>query len=222
MVFAYEVINIVTIEQKLTLFSKLLHQDIKEEIEKKMLELDKEYEKKIIVSKEKVDKEAEAIVENAIKRAETKKIELISKGKMSGKRQGMLAKEKYIDTFIEHLKERVKAFEDTEAYKTYLNHYLMQFADLKDYQNKLVVYMTQNDYNHHKKFIKEKLVSLGLDKEKLVFEVADDSILGGIIIEDPELNMRIDTSIATFIQESKCHIIETIFEAIEEAGEKLE
>ena len=37
----------VTIEQKLTLFSKLLNQDIKEEMDEKLAELEKEFEKKI-------------------------------------------------------------------------------------------------------------------------------------------------------------------------------
>lgn len=212
----------VTIEQKLTLFSKLLHQDIKEEVDKKMLELDKEYEQRITLSKEKVDKDAEAVIENAIKRAESKKIELISKGKMSSKRECMLAKERYINTFIEHLKEKVKLFTESEAYRDYLNQYMMQFKDLNDSQNKLVIYMTARDYDNHKKFIKEKLISLGIDKESLSFEIADDSILGGIIIEDPKLNMRMDTSIAALIQESKGRIIETVFGAIEEAGEILE
>lgn len=211
----------VTIEQKLTLFSKLLQQDIKEDVDRKLMALDEKYEKKITFSKEQVDKEAELIVQNAIKRAEAKKVEIISKGKMSNKRECMLAKEKYIAAFIDHLKEKIKEFTELEAYKSYLDHYLVQFEDLKGYENKLVVYLTARDFDRYKKYIKEKLGSLGLDKDKLSFEIADDSILGGIIIEDPKLNMRIDTSIATLLEESRGHIIETILGAIEEAGETL-
>ena len=55
----------VTIEQKLTLFSKLLNQELKEEIEKKIVELEKEYEAKIAESKYKIDKEAKHIIEDA-------------------------------------------------------------------------------------------------------------------------------------------------------------
>jgi len=212
----------VTVEQKLTLFSKLLHQDIKQEIDKKMLELDNEYEQKIIDNKKSADKAGEAIIQNAIKRAESKKTELISKSKMSNKRESMFAKERYITTFLEDLKEKVRAFTQTEEYKAYLDNYLMQFKDLKDYENNLIIYMTQLDYDNHKTYVKEKLISLGLSQEKLSFKVADDNILGGIIAEDPKLNMRIDTSIATFIQDSKGYIIESVFGAIGEAGETLE
>ena len=222
LVFVYEVIKMVTVEQKLTLFSKLLHQDIKQEIDKKMLELDNEYEQKIIDNKKSADKAGEAIIQNAIKRAESKKTELISKSKMSNKRESMFAKERYITTFLEDLKEKVRAFTQTEEYKAYLDNYLMQFKDLKDYENNLIIYMTQLDYDNHKTYVEEKLISLGLSQEKLSFKVADDNILGGIIAEDPKLNMRIDTSIATFIQDSKGYIIESVFGAIGEAGETLE
>ena len=52
----------VTIEQKLTLFSKLLNQDIKEEMDEKFAELEKEFEKKIAENKFAVDKEATEIL----------------------------------------------------------------------------------------------------------------------------------------------------------------
>lgn len=212
----------VTIEQKLTLFSKLLHQDIKEEVDKQLVELEKVYKQKMLVNQAKTDKEAQALVENAIKRAETKKTELISKAKMCNKKECMMTKEAYIHTFIEHLKDRIKNFTQTEDYKIYLEHYLMQFETLKDYENDLDVYITESDYNLHRGYIKEKLSAIGLKGEKLNFKVANDAILGGIIIEDPKLNMRIDASILQVLEDAKNHIIEVVFGAIGEVGEKVE
>ena len=212
----------VTIEQKLTLFSKLLHQEIKEETDKKLCELEKEYEARILKNKEKVDKQAAAIMENTLKRAEAKKIELVSKSKISAKRECMLAKEKYIDIFITNLKDKVKDFVQTDAYTLYLEGYLEQFQSLKGHEQHLVVYMTAYDYNHHKTYITEKLVRLGLNAEKLSFETTSDGILGGIIIADPEFNRRIDGSIAELIEDSKNYIIESLFRAIGEAGGILE
>ncbi len=211
----------VTLEQKLALFSKLLHQDIKEDIDKKLAELDKEYGKRIAISKDKADKEVNTIIENAMKRAEAKKIELVSKGKIAAKREEMLTKERYINIFMDHLKDKVKIFVQSEPYRIYLKQYLIRFKDLKDYANDLMVYMTAQDYKEHKDYIEEILVSIGLDAEKLKFEVTNDNILGGIIIEDPKLNMRIDESIIVLLEDSKRHIIETVFTTIGEVGETL-
>ncbi|WP_069997119.1 V-type ATP synthase subunit E [Cellulosilyticum sp. I15G10I2] len=212
----------VTIEQKLTLFSKLLHQDIKEEVENKLAELDKEYKRRIIRNKDKVDKEANMIIENAKKRAELKKIEIISKSKISAKREVLLTKEKYINMFIGHFEAKIKSFTQTEAYKNFLKGYLMQFKEIKDYKHDLVVYMTEWDYAHHKDYIKEILINLELDAQKLSFEIINDTILGGVIIVDPVFNMRIDASIAALLQDSKNYIIESLFTAIGEVGGTLE
>ncbi|MDF2877268.1 MAG: H+transporting two-sector ATPase subunit [Clostridia bacterium] len=212
----------VTIEQKLTLFSKLLNQDIKEEVDKQLVELEKIYKQKRLVNQAKADKEAQALVENAIKRAETKKTELISKAKMCNKKECMMAKEAYIHTFIERLKDKIKDFTQTDEYKVYLDRYLMQFETLRGYENDLDVYITESDYNRHKEYIKEKLSNIGLQGEKLNFKIANDTILGGIIIEDPKRNMRIDTSILQVLEDAKNHIIEVVFGAIGEVGEKVE
>jgi V/A-type H+-transporting ATPase subunit E len=212
----------VTIEQKLTLFSKLLNQDIKEEVDKQLVELEKVYKQKRLVNQAKADKEALVLVESAIKRAETKKTELISKAKMCNKKECMMAKEAYIHTFIERLKDKIKDFTQTDEYKAYLDRYLMQFETLRDYENDLDVYITESDYNRHKEYIKEKLGTIGLQGEKLNFKIANDTILGGIIIEDPKRNMRIDTSILQVLEDAKNHIIEVVFGAIGEVGEKVE
>ncbi len=208
----------VTIEQKLTLFSKLLHQDIKDEIDKKLTELDKEYEKRITRNKDKVDKEAGIIIEKAMRRAEAKKVEIISKGKLSAKKEALLTKEKYINTFMETLKGRIQAFIQTDSYKAFLKHHLMQFQDLQGYENALVIYMTQADYQTNKDYIKDILISLGLGEDKLGFEIAGDAILGGVILSDPKLNMRIDASIEALLDDTKNLIIESLFAAIGEAG----
>ena len=64
----------VTIEQKLTVFSKLLNQDIKEEMDEKFAQLDREYEKRLAESKFEVDRRAAEIVDQARKCAEIKNI----------------------------------------------------------------------------------------------------------------------------------------------------
>ena len=85
-----------TIEQKLTLFSKLLNQDIREEANEKLLALDKEYEKLMAENKFETDKQASEIVEQARKQAELKKVERISKGRMASKKEMMLIKEELV------------------------------------------------------------------------------------------------------------------------------
>lgn len=209
----------VTIEQKLTLFSKLLNQDIKEEANEKFQALEKEYEKKMAENKFETDKEATNIVEQARKRAEIKKIELISKGRMTSKKELMQIKEELITRFLRELEVKIKAFTVSEGYEQYLKSVIQDLQALKDYKNTLIIYLTENDLKKKKSFIQQQLVTIGLNASMLQFEQAEEDILGGLIIKDPLLNMRIDESIRTTLEETKDKIVEKISLAIGEAGD---
>lgn len=212
----------VTIEQKLTLFSKLLNQELKEEVDKKSLALEKEYEGKITESKYKIDKEAADIIDDARKRAEAKKVELISKGKMSSKKESMLTKEKVVVRFMEALIERTRKFTDKPMYENYLVKAIKELNELKDYQNPLMVYMTDKDLKRYESLVKNSLVELGLKSEQIQLETATDDIIGGLIITDPILNMKVDLGMRSIIEESKDRIVELVTLALGEAGEEIE
>lgn len=208
----------VTIEQKLTLFSKLLNQDIKEEMDKKFNALEGEYQRRIAENKFLVDKEAAEIIEQARRRAELKKVELISKGKLANKKEMMLVKEELIARFMTALENKIKDFTKTEEYKLYLSKKFQELKSLKGSKNHLEVYLMPSDYEMHQNFIKEGLVKIGLKEDKLSFNLSDQDMLGGFIIEDPVLRIRIDESIRTLIQDKKDEMIEKISLAIGEVG----
>lgn len=212
----------VTIEQKLTLFSKLLSQELKEEVSKKTMELEKEYEGKIAESKYKADREAADIIDHARKRAEAKKIELISKGKMSSKKETMLTKEKVIVRFMDALIERTRNFTNKPIYKNYLEHIIEELDELKDYENPLIIYMTEKDLANYKDFVAENLIKIGLKAGQIKFDKTESDILGGLIIADPILNMKIDMSMRSIIEESKDRIVEIVTVALGEVGEDIE
>lgn len=210
----------VTIEQKLTLFSKLLNQDIKEDANKKFRQLDKDYEKRLAENKFQVDKEATEIIEQTRKRAELKKVELISKGKMSSKKELMQIKEALISRFMKNLRHKVVQFTHEAGYRKYLEKLLGELEGLRDYKNDLIIYLTEADFKQNKDFIEEKLMTLGIKRNQLSFQISDEDILGGFVIKDPSLNMRIDESIQTVMDEAKDKIVEKISIVIEEAGDE--
>ncbi|MEF9960217.1 MAG: V-type ATP synthase subunit E family protein [Niameybacter sp.] len=208
----------VTIEQKLSLFSKLLQQDIKTEIGDKIESMEKEYEEIMLEHKRKVDKDADDIVEHARKKGEIKRLELISKAKMQTKKQTMFTKEKYIGVFMEHLKARIGVFKRTTEYKAYLTYITSKVEDLQSYHTDFVVYMTQEDHTQYGDYILEQLTSTGVAKERLSLAVRDDSMLGGIVLDSPVKNLRIDLSIAAVIEDHRDEIVEQLFQAIGEVG----
>ena len=212
----------VTIEQKLTLFSKLLNQGIKEEMDEQFIQLEKEYERRIAENKFAVNEEAKEIINQAKQRAEIKKLELMSRGKLSSKREMMQLKEKMIVRFMNALEKKVSEFTQSPAYLKYLRQLINSTEELKKSMNPLTIYMTKLDYDQHQEFIKQALVEKGFNVGSFSFEVSNKPILGGLIIVDTIDNTRIDMSILEIIEESKDKIVDKISRSIGEVGDKID
>ncbi|MBQ1275457.1 MAG: hypothetical protein IIY08_08755 [Cellulosilyticum sp.] len=210
----------VTIEQKLTVFSKLLNQDIKEEMDEKFAQLDREYEKRLAESKFEVDRRAAEIVDQARKCAEIKKIEVLSRSKLLNKREMTKIKEEMIQRFMEALEKKVIEFIQTQKYLDYLKQMISSFKELGRSYNQLEVYLTQRDYNQNLDFIQREFEKLGIKEDRLDFKVTTGPILGGLVILDIKDNVRIDGSISGVIEEAQQYIVEKVSKAIGEVGEK--
>ena len=94
----------VTIEQKLELFNKLLNQSMNLKYQEELDRLEKDIQSKVQISKDMIDKQAQEIEDRATKRAESKYAENISKSKVVMKRDIMSLKEKYFDILMNSLK----------------------------------------------------------------------------------------------------------------------
>ena len=89
----------ITIEEKIKLFYKLLNQSMDIHLAEDLNELENSYEFKLEKLKNNVDKEAKEIEEKALKRSEIKRAESISKSKVIIKKDIMALKEKHYYIF---------------------------------------------------------------------------------------------------------------------------
>lgn len=209
----------VTIEQKLSLFSKLLQQDINNEISGKLALIEEEYKQKQKEHNDAVDKEARLIVDKAIKKAEIKRTEMVSKAKMQAKKQAMTSKDKCVNLCMMHLKERVNEYVQSDAYEKYLFKTIDKMKDLEEIKNQIIIYMTTEDIQRYKGQVIDRLDGMGIESSKIVIEACEMPILGGMIAEIPGENIRMDLSIRTLMEDYRPLIVEKVFEAIEQVGE---
>lgn len=204
----------VTIEQKLALFSKLLNQEIKSEMDEKFKALDREYERKIAESKFKTDKDAQAIIDAARKSAELKRMEQISRGKISNKKERVQVKEEMVTRFMTKLKECIIEFTKQPEYTTYLKQMVGELSDLKDCKDPLKILVTQWDFAHSQKVITDALTQLGV--QSMQFEVTKEPILGGIVVMNLADHTKIDSSIKEVLEDYHDQIIAKISNCLEE------
>jgi V/A-type H+-transporting ATPase subunit E len=206
----------VTIEQKLLLFSKLLHQSMDKKYAEELEEIEKQYEYKLQKNKEEVDKEVEAIEENARKKVEAYKSESISKAKINIKKESMAVKEKHFKILMEHLRNNLKEFVESEIYKQYLLNLLVKLSEEMSSidSDNLIIYLTQKDNEKFGSLLKKEL-ELKYKYNNVVLKTINDNVIGGIIAEFPEKNIRIDLTIRAVLEENEFYIMQTLYEMLE-------
>lgn len=204
----------ITIEDKIKLFYKLLNQSMDIHLAEDLRELENSFEFKTEKLKRNVDKEAKEIEEKAVKRAEIKRAESISKSKVIIKKDIMALKEKYYYTFMDKFKSVLKEFINSNEYKTYLSKIISKLSkDINYYGNSdVVIYVTNKDNEKYSDFIKSEINKNNLNN--VIFKTTED-ILGGLIAEFTEKNIKIDMSIDAVLEENKTYIMQTIFETLE-------
>jgi len=211
--FIYEV-DMITIEDKIKLFYKLLNQSMDIHMAEDLKELEATYEVKVEKSKNNVDKEAKDIEERASKRAEIKRAESISKSKVIIKKDIMALKEKYYYIFMDKFRNTLKEFIASNEYKSYLSKIISRLSeDIKSYANNdIVVYVTNRDKEKYGDFIKDEISKN--NSGNIIFKTTED-IMGGVIVEITEKNIKLDRSVDVILEDNKTYIMQTIFETLE-------
>ncbi len=205
----------VTIEQKLSLFSKLLQRSMSEKFDEEMRQLRKDYEAKAKENEEIVKKEADEILKRARKKADAEKLEMVSKMKYGLKREYIDVKEKYFTLFMQHLTDKIEKFIETDEYPEYLMRLISKLMEEK-ITDSIVLYMTKRDLDKYTEAIKQRLSEAGIFD--FSFKIADDKIIGGYVAEDTLNKIRIDCTIQSILDDNTPYIMQTLFKAIE-AGE---
>lgn len=203
----------VTIEQKILLFSKLLNQSMDHSFEEELKELEKQYKEKLQKTKDEVGIEVTQIVEKANKSFEINKNQIISKSKVKLKNETMLLKEKYYNLFISALKLKLNSYVKSNEYKNYLSNSLNNLDDkLFSNNGNLAIWLTKIDHEKYGDFIID-IIERKYNSTCLLNCL--DTIIGGLIIENTEEKFRIDLSIDSILEDNKLYIMQTLFDALE-------
>lgn len=204
----------ITIEQKLLLFSKLINQSMEKSFKEELKELEKQYSEKINKSIAEIDAAAKSIEERAKIKTEMKKKESLSKSKVIIKREILILKEKYYYIFMEELKDRLSEFVKSKEYKEYFLS-LIKNINTSNENCRLEIYLTESDRKKYSALIKKEL---NRNKDIDIEFKNSYNIIGGFIVVDKNNNTKIDLSFDSVLEDNKTYIMKTIFDALEAGG----
>ncbi len=209
----------VTVEQKLAVFSKLLEQDIMEKASEEINELEAKYQQLIAENKYAVDKAAEDIISSAKRTGETKKTEIVSKSKIKAKKDEMDLKAELLASFVEKLEAKVHEFTQTAGYIKYLEKNIAELESSDVNPDNVNIYITKYDFDNNKNKIIELLKGRGIEVKEDKFKIVTEKALGGLVIVDNVANTRIDLSIRSYLEASETAIMQKIANSVHKVGE---
>lgn len=199
----------ITIEEKLNLFTKLIYDRIEKENDAALKKFNLEYNNLIAEKKAEFEKKAKQLRDESEKNIKKLKLQIISKAKIEEKKLILEKRKEIFDNLIEGIFDYCLKFTDEKEYKDmFFRDFNNALKEVKstDY---IEIILTQKDI----KRFKEDILKLCSDK-KVEF-LTDDDIIGGFIINFKESNLRIDMSMESRVLNNRELIGEKLFEVLQ-------
>lgn len=208
----------ITIEDKLNIFYKIVLEKEKEESLKVLNEIEEKNKAILDKHRERLFKVKDDIIEKSIKNGELKKDELISQEIVEARKRIFTKKEGLLDDLILSLEKKAKDFVNSEEYSQYLLDGIGRV--LKDIEDEAIIIYLKNE---DRLGLSGSIAKVGIEiGKKISFENANEDIIGGFIVSDIDKKYLIDESFKGKIEENKYLIGEELYSTLGKAGDILD
>ncbi len=189
-----------TIEDKISLFSKIIYDKVNEEKEERLKAFSYDAEKKINEEKEKIEEQRLSLQREVTKKFNIKANEIVAKERLNKQREVLFLKDKLIYDALEAVREKLAEFVCSEEYKSYFISVLQKTLKGIDKGNYYIIVL-RRDYE---KF-QDEIEALGREycDGNAEIRISEEDFIGGLILKDLEGKFKIDNSIYSKLQESK-------------------
>jgi len=185
-------------EEQLYLLMKEELESLTQKEEATILENMKETKEKAIANIQlEVEKEIASIYQKKVVEINNQVSGMLYQNNESRKKELIITRETYTKEIFEEAKQQLRLFAATKEYQTWMEEKFKE--TIQNYQfEKAIVYLSKKD--------KAVLSEFSFDLE---IEVVDNISIGGFIIEDTNLGIRIDESLESILYNQKDWFYET-------------
>jgi len=190
-----------SIEDKISLFTKVIVERIELDFQQKNKKLVKYYESQrstIIKDNEKRKKEA---IASATKDAITKKQQMILRSQSTMHLEVLKKKQEFIERIIEEVKKKTRTFTSTVEYIEFLKEAIKQVLSRFSGNQFVNFSFSSDDIKNNQKVILSTIKSFR-DEDTYKIE-ADNSLIGGIFVKSGDGRLEIDFTVNNIMEDSK-------------------
>lgn len=171
--------KMITIEEKINLFTKLVHEKVEKENREVIVRFENEYGELLNNKRVEFQKIAEDMEKRANEQIEKEKRQRLSKAHIQGRKTLLERKNKIYKKAIEDILSSIEGFRNNKAYRQFIIRSIEKVIK----SNKIELFtikLTKNDFTSLETEIKKAY-------KDNVDILIDDSILGGVIIFDKKI-----------------------------------
>jgi V/A-type H+-transporting ATPase subunit E len=189
-----------TIEDKISLFTKVVIERIELDFQQKQKKLVEYYEsRKTTLIKDNEERKRTAVV-RATKDAETKKQQMILKTRSAMHLAVLKKRQEFVERIMDEVKKRTRVFIGTVEYVDFLMEAIKQVL-FKFSDGQLVSFsFSRNDIENNREVILNTIKSF---RDEATYKIeAVDSLIGGVFVKSGDDRLEVDFTINTILEES--------------------
>jgi len=198
-----------TIEDKISLFMKVVIERIELDFQQKQKKLVEYYEsRKTTLIKDNEERKRIAVA-RATKDAETKKQQEILKTRSALHLAVLKKRQEFVERIMDEVKKRTRAFVGTAEYVDFLMEAIKQVL-FKFSEGQLVSFsFSRNDIENNREVILNTIKSF---RDEATYKIeAVDSLIGGVFVKSGDGRLEIDFTINTILEESNKLVGEILY-----------
>ena len=189
-----------TIEDKISLFSKIIYDKVNKEKEERLEAFSLDAQKKIMLEKEKIEELRQSLQKEVLKKSNIKANGIVAKERLNKQREVLFLKDKLILEALGNVRERLVQFVSSKEYKAYFLSAIQKTLKEIDKGNYYII-LLKTDYEKFQTEIQD-ILSEYCDLH-VEMKISEEDIIGGHVLKDFEGKFKIDNSIYSALQDSK-------------------
>jgi len=189
-----------TIEDKISLFSKIIYDKVNEEKEERLEVFASVAQEKLDIERGKIEELMRSLQIEVSKKSNIKANVIMAKERVSKQREVLLLKDKLVKDALEDVRQKLVEFVSLPEYKPYFISALKKTFERIESGNYYLIVL-KRDYERFQDDI--EVLCLKYPQRNVDIVVSEVDFIGGLMLKDFEGKFKIDNSINSKLQDCK-------------------
>jgi len=210
---------LISIDQKISLFTKLIVNQLQEKYDLKVAELEKENAVKLEAFKSEVEKKGDLVYRQYVENAAIEKKIRLSRVRSDCKKNRLKKQQELTDNLMDEIINKARHFIKSDEYIDYIDRLVKNHKNQIENYDQFYVYITKRDYDHHIEVVTKILESYGFSSSVFKIKPSNRDMIGGLSVVHKKRVKQLDLTLRARLEENRSVMGNAVYKMLKEAGE---